>query len=142
MVYLWSPFSDVAMPPCPSREGVWERKVRMGKKPLQAGTSAEDWSAEENGDVLHQTLPAPAQATPRASCRYSNGRGIVIVKIKIKWRTAGRISRADKTNLTIQTKLNLAHFARLTWPASFLAYASRNHKQDLHCFTKLIRRNR
>lgn len=105
MVYLWSPFSDVVMPPCPSREGVWERKVRMGKKPLEEGTSAEGWSAEENGDAFHQDLPAPAQATLRATCRYSNGRGIVIVTIKIKWRPAWRIPRADKTNLMIQTSL-------------------------------------
>ena len=60
------------------------------------------------------------------------------VKIKTKWRLALKILWADKTSFVIQTKLNLAYFARLTWPGSFLAYASKNHKQNLNCFPMLI----
>ena len=52
------------------------------------------------------------------------------VKIKKPKRSALKIPWAYKTNVVIQTKLNLAYFARLTWSGSF-AYVSGNHKQNV-----------
>lgn len=55
------------------------------------------------------------------------------VKIKYKWRAHLNIFKADKT--VRQVKLNLAYFVRqmkLTWPGSFLAYASENYKRNLN----------
>lgn len=62
----------------------------------------------------------------------------VCYNTKKKGRPALKIPWTDKTSLVIQTKLNLACFARLIWPGSFLAYASGNHKQNLNCFPRLI----
>ena len=61
----------------------------------------------------------------------------LLLKIKNKWRPALKIPWADKTYLVIQTKINLAYFVKLTWPGSFLAYVSGNHKQNLNCFPRL-----
>ena len=58
-------------------------------------------------------------------------------QMKNKQRQALKILWAEKTSLAIQIKLNLAYFAQLTWPKSLLAYASGNHKQNLHHFPKL-----
>lgn len=59
------------------------------------------------------------------------------VKIKTRYQT-WKFPEQTKTSLVIWTKLNLAYFARLNWPRSFLAYASKNHKQNLHWFPRLI----
>lgn len=61
-----------------------------------------------------------------------------VIKVKNKQRPTLKISRADNTSLVIQAELNLAYFAILTWIGSFLAYDSGNHKEILHCFSRLI----
>ena len=58
-----------------------------------------------------------------------------LVKIKNKWRPVLKIPWADKTNLVRQVELNLAYFARITWPGSFLVFDSGNHKQNFNCVT-------
>lgn len=47
-----------------------------------------------------------------------------------------KIPGADKTTLVIEAKLNLASFARLTWPGSLSVCAFRNHKQNLKLFSR------
>ena len=45
----------------------------------------------------------------------TDGRGIVLVKIKNQWRVALKIPEANKTSTVSRTKLNLAYFARRTF---------------------------
>lgn len=58
-------------------------------------------------------------------------------EVENKWRPALKIPWADKNSLITQTKINLAYFVKLTWPRSFLAYVSGNHKQKLELFPKV-----
>lgn len=46
-----------------------------------------------------------------------------------KQRPLLKIPGADQISLVMKTKLNLAHFAKVTRPGSSLAYASENYKQ-------------
>lgn len=71
-------------------------------------------------------------------CVFSLG---LINVLKLKTETSLKISWVDKTSLVIQTKLNVAYFARLIWPGSSLAYGSWNHKENLNCFPRLIQGN-